>query len=175
MTVKVTYCGVEGEGRNVTAAKRDAAEKIEKIMRGPWRPKMIRFGKHMLSIYRDGGGLWWYYSIIGLSDETPIGETMKAGSCGCYDSPEDAERDARRHVAQCIYEYGVDDGMRAIPEKDAVGRRDHASWVDWQNAYWQRRVEELAQGTPPEIASRRADNWARYERSGFPVPEYAKA
>jgi len=61
--VKVEYYGVEGEGRNVTAAKQDAGHKIQKMLGGSYAPMYITSDKQTAVVFRDPRNGWGYFLI----------------------------------------------------------------------------------------------------------------
>ena len=89
-----------------------------------WKPVVIIHDGHCLFIYRSG--LNWSYRV----DDS---ECEHSG----WGLAENAEKYARRHLAQIIYSPH-DDGKAsfdAIDLDDLDGRSDHASWCRFQRDY----------------------------------------
>lgn len=62
-SVSITYFGMDGIGRTVTEAKRDAGAKIERALNGNYWPVMLSAGEHTYIAYRDPCG--WNYGRPG--------------------------------------------------------------------------------------------------------------
>jgi hypothetical protein len=51
--VTIEYYGVNGTGRNVTEAKRDAGEQIRKALDGDYTPSLIHWGGYTVMFWRE--------------------------------------------------------------------------------------------------------------------------
>ena len=51
--VTLTYYGVDGTGRTVTAAKNDAGRKIEAMLKGDYTPRLIQYRHITMVLFRD--------------------------------------------------------------------------------------------------------------------------
>lgn len=73
--VTIEYYGVEGSGRTVTEAKKDASEKIKASLTGNYHPKIIYHRGYAQLIYREPDG-WHHAEIIDpISVRTSFGWT----------------------------------------------------------------------------------------------------
>lgn len=145
-TVRITYYGMDGEGRNVTEAKRDAGAKIENALTGNYTPQLIRGStSEAVLIFREPSG--WYYSPIHADS------TGRVCTIGSYDTQKEAERKARQHLAQNIFTLDGLDGSEVILDK--ADKREHATWIEYQRLYKAWRDTGLADQQAHEKACRR--------------------
>ena len=126
MNVRIEYYGMEGEGRTLTEAKRDAGAKIERAMTGSYTPKFIQAHSKAVLIHREPDG--WYYSPINNLDATE-----RLCTVGTYDTQKEAERGARQHLAQLIFTLDGPDGSEVIQNKANLA--EHKSWTEYQHLY----------------------------------------
>ena len=97
-TVQIEYFGMDGVGRNVTEAKRDAGAKIERFISADGRPVFIHYRGSAVMVYLTRYG--WEYSIAQLADGA---EPFGRGCCICATwERADAVREAKEHLAQNI-------------------------------------------------------------------------
>jgi hypothetical protein len=61
-SVTVMHYGVEGTGRTVTEAKKDAGKKIEKALEGSYTPQILAWRGYVALVYRDMQG--WQSRLI---------------------------------------------------------------------------------------------------------------
>lgn len=135
-TVTIDYFGVEGSGKNVTEAKRDAGAKIQQLVKH-CHPRMYsRRGEHVV-IYPDPHGGGWYSLLHADGD----GETISSSSCVSF---RDAEESGVRHLLSNVRAIGDFDvpawARRIIRDVPALIR----DWKDndaFQRAY--RHAETL--------------------------------
>lgn len=123
--VRIEYYGMDGEGKNVTEAKRDAGRKIERALSGSYSPEIVTWRTETALVYREPDG--WVYSIIRSDDR------IRAGAVhGCREGTKDeAIRRARYSIAQNGWEPS--DGTEA-PDfvTDARDRSELATWYTFQ-------------------------------------------
>jgi hypothetical protein len=134
-TVSVTYCGMEGTGRNVTSAKQDAARKLESIMHGSYNPALLECRMNTILVWRDTQG--WHSRVI----QTPGNPVTNSPSYNWEGNDRDeAVHNARAHLAQLAWTF--DDGL-SVPRTDAdteiiltpSQREDFFRWAGFQLAY----------------------------------------
>jgi len=101
-TVRITYYGMEGEGKTLTEAKRDAGRKVEMALEGSYTPKLLgQLDSFHVIIWREPNG-WSYKLLNGDPVDATKTYTYPEGLYGCQgdSSYEDTLRSARRHLAQ---------------------------------------------------------------------------
>ena len=129
MSSKVTieYFGMEGIGKNVTEAKKDAGRKIEKAMTGGYTPVILSAGDDTVVIFRSPDG--WRYGFLRNGDIT--------GIQGQADDRQEVEKHARRHLGNNATDwktcFGPDDVHPIV--KDSRDRRQVAEACKWQQDY----------------------------------------
>ena len=98
--VTIQYYGMDGTGRTVTEAKRDAGTKIERALTGHYTPAFIRAGDLLGFIWREPGG--YYYKII-----RPDSEAGSAYGCGMAQGSTEREtvHACARHMADNLGSY----------------------------------------------------------------------
>lgn len=130
--VKITYYGMDGEGKNVTEAKRDAGRKIEQAMAGNYCPTVLSWRGCQVLVWRDTD--CWHVSNL------PSEQTEFSSRSLSWSSPEadcsDALMAARSLLAQSGWRH--EDGF-TLPEpldfrnKDAQRvQSQFRSWVRFQ-------------------------------------------
>jgi hypothetical protein len=132
-TVTIEYFGVEGIGRNVTEAKRDAGHKLEKLARECF-PRIYSWRGHSVVCYATAWG--GAYSMI-----HPDSDGMANGS-SCASSREDAEDSGIRHLLSICRK----EGEFELPSfaRNHFSAAELASIIDdWRrNDEFQRRYRE---------------------------------
>ena len=126
--VSIVYYGMDGWGRNVTEAKRDAGARIERALTGSYTPEVYSHRGMAYLVYRTPDG--WHAAII--ADETGIRPNGVYGVCGCnYGDKAEAVRRALYNLAQLTWTHDDDD---EAPEfvKDRSDRSDFRGWVRFQ-------------------------------------------
>ena len=107
-TARITYFGMEGEGRNLTEAKRDAGRKVEQALEGSYTPELIgdiSKGYAMLLVRQPKLG--WESILL-----YPGKEGALYGSSGSDTTKEECERRARAHLAGLLNDVSYIDGKR---------------------------------------------------------------
>lgn len=125
--VKIEYFGMDGQGRNVTAAKKDAGAKIQRALSGDYSPILIRAHGEGILIFREPK-YGWGYTLIHPDTQ---GRLWSNGSN--YDNQKEAERKARSHLAQIIFAHDGPDGSEVIKNKSDLA--EHKGWIKWQRLY----------------------------------------
>ena len=128
-TVRITYYGMEGEGKNVTEAKRDAARKVEAALEGDYSPEIIGdLTRYAVLLWREPRYGWGFRTITATTTGRLYGSSH--GS-----SRMEVEKYARRHVADLLQD------VTYILEKDREGIRDWHSKQEFQRKYQEARNE----------------------------------
>ena len=96
--VRITYFGMDGEGSNLTEAKKDAGKKIEAALSGFYTPAILRHGDYAVLVAREPLSGWGYRLI----DEETEGYVYLSGS---RDSRDSIIKSARIHMAQMAGHY----------------------------------------------------------------------
>ena len=132
-TVNVTYFGMEGSGRNLTEAKREAGRKIEAVLDGNYYPTILSWRDYSILVYREPGG--WHAAII----REPQGMRTEVNGCRCGATKDEALASARGNLAQLGWAHA--DGA-TVPDflKDRAERSEFLRWIDFQLRY--RRAKE---------------------------------
>ena len=124
-TVRIEYYGMEGSGRNVTEAKKDASQKLTAAIRGSYEPLLLTLGDHQQLIWRHPRQGW---------TKTIITD----GSNGCatlgYGDRLECENHARLHMAQNHWDFTNDRECLEFIH-DAHDKREFERWVEWQRQY----------------------------------------
>lgn len=123
-TVTIQYFGMDGSGRTVTEAKRDAGSKIEKALHGYYTPTMLRAADLIGIIWREPAG--YSYKIIRPDSES--GQMF--GSSGCDWDEKQAVSACARHMAQNIGSYA---GLEKYIGRD--GMRELDGYFAWQERF----------------------------------------
>lgn len=120
---RLTYCGMEGEGRTVALAKQDAARKINAVLDGSYAPVCIPGRVTIGIVFRTTFG--WSYRIV---------ERAGVELSTCYHPSEgfdSADRACRSHMAQ--NELDLDHPFD-VPTY-LTDKRDRSEYIDY--AAWQ--------------------------------------
>lgn len=150
--IKIDYYGVEGSGRTVTEAKKDAGQKIRDMLAGSYMPHVVTYRGWAMLVYREPFSGWCTRTI---ADDEGIRSGTDGGSCHGYNDQFDAMKAARMHVAQMAWTEA--DGLTApafLPDQEA---REFVSWAKFQIACLRFRAEGM-----PEIDIHRAACEAMY-------------
>jgi hypothetical protein len=155
--VKIDYYGVEGQGRNVTEAKKDAGAKIKAGMTGDCQPYVICWRGWAKIVYFDPRS--GYCDAMLREGDTGV---MRVGSlygrsCGpdAWDRKVIIQR-AAAHVLQCGW---AADDCEKVPadfpiDIGAPAEREHASWARWQIRYQEARTAGLGDNDAHDYAGR---------------------
>lgn len=136
--VEVWHGGLTAQGRNITTANANLAEKVDLALEGSYTPILVHVADSPLAalVWRDLRG--WQYTIIG-TQEKPSGEAISmmygCSSEGEAATTEQVEQAARRHLAQCILEFKGKQrtGMEVL--QDQADRNEHEHYVVLQYVY----------------------------------------
>ena len=161
-TVRITYFGMEGTGRNVTEAKRDAGSKLEAAMRGSYNPVLMSHRGWSILVWRTPSG--WESTITHEPGE--FGHVRKEGTLygGSYGDKtrEEVIDYAKEHLAQVS--WLPEDGL--VPPAFLVKRQsvsDFKTWAEFQMRYKAARERGMDDNDAHSYAGRnpgRAELWA---------------
>lgn len=164
-TVRIDYFGIEGSGKNVTEAKKDAGRKIEKALEGSYTPRLLTHRGHAILVYREPHG--WCSATIADPDSsgaTVVREgPVSSGSC----HPEaDVLKWALEHLAQLGWQAA--DGVQP-PEflKDRVSRSSFKTWAEFQLRYQEAIRRGMGSNDAHSYAGRnpqRAELWQEEDK-----------
>jgi len=130
--VTVDMAGLTGEGANKTEAREDLNRQIRDALDGPYYPTLISAHYKSALIWREPCG--WAYALLHPERAHPETHDERLwGNGNSYASFTEADRAARRHMAQWIFEFDGATGACVIQDED--DRRDHRKWVEWQYCY----------------------------------------
>lgn len=121
--IALTYCGMAGEGRTVTEAKKDAARRIEKAMEGSYSPIVLTAGEWQALMYRRPDCGWSHAIISGPDRERKEMQHLYGSPAG---SQKDCEAQCRKHLGDLATDWRtcltVDDVHPIVTDQSA--RRD---------------------------------------------------
>lgn len=127
-TVRIEYYGMEGEGRTLTEAKKDAGRKIQAALGGYYTPELLTWRGETALIYREPNG--WRYSLL-LSGGKLIDRPYGISSNGPHASKKEALQSAGFSLAQNGWQPA--DGTEILPDfLDESNRREMRSWATFQ-------------------------------------------
>lgn len=132
--ITLTYYGVEGSGRTVTEAKRDAGRKIEAAFAGSYTPEMLAWRGYAILLYRSPEG--WHKALV-VDDGVPR-ESFGTGSA--ERDRERARREALMQLAQLGWSH--DDGSDVPPF--LTDRHEIAEFQSWAEFQRRMRAAKLA-------------------------------
>jgi hypothetical protein len=150
MKVNITYFGMEGTGRTMTEAKKDAGRKVEEALAGSYEPMLLESRGWAIIIWRDPHG--WRFNTIAEKGE------YRKDAFRCYTSGTkdrlDVFASALLHLAQMTW-----DGTELLPpclgslpallsRRDCDGRRllsQFAHWRGFQLAYKHAKANGIGQ------------------------------
>jgi hypothetical protein len=143
-TVSIEYLGVSGRGPTLTAARQEAARKIQTLIAEGWDPSVISHLAYpgMIAVVVRDGVEHWGTRVLTLAEMKPGVTRIRACTSGIR-SREEAEALARNHLAQVVCQ--VDDDSRSGCEL-LQGRREigeHLHWLAWQRSYQAGRARGL--------------------------------
>jgi hypothetical protein len=118
--MRITYHGMNGTGRNITEARRDAGLKIEQALSGSYDPVLLPLPDGTILVgFRtptDGWSYWFWR------------DGRLAGGCLCGSTTRDElERRMRRHAAQSTEDPRYLDHPSCTP-RDHQDLQDHLAW-----------------------------------------------
>jgi len=167
---RTMYAGVLGdfEGPAMStpaAAKKACLEAAARVLTGHYHARFLRFGEYTVAIWRQPVGNW-LYAILQPETPTKDGRLQESVSAG-YEEREEAERAARRRVAQLLMNPATGYAAEEIIE-DAQDRRQHLRQFAWQRAYYEAHIFN---GLSDEQARNAAD---LHQGRGLPIEEAIK-
>jgi len=127
--VRITYFGMEGEGPTVTAAKQHAGAKIERALSGDYTPLALVWRGHVAIVAREPRS-GWGYRLVHVDGARRQSLYLNGDGDG---NPVDAERAARRHLAQNAWDGSETDEASIIEHEQ--DRREFRSWAAHSVAY----------------------------------------
>lgn len=125
-TVQIDYFGMSGQGKNVTEAKRDAGEKIQRALKGDYRPIVLTLGAETMIGWREPT-LGWFYA----TSEQAIRD-YRHNSGG--QTREETENTMRHHLAQNAWN-GTNDTECLEFIHDKRKQDDLRYWIKFQRDY----------------------------------------
>lgn len=143
--ISLTYCGMPGDGRTVTDAKKDAARKIEKALDGHYTPTMMRAGDLIGFIWREPMQ-GYHYKIV--RPDTENGALF--GNATGTGEESDTRRACARHMAQNLGSYA---GLERYLSPADV--RDLDSYFAWQDRYAAFKAQGMTDQEAHDSASNR--------------------
>lgn len=162
-TINITYFGMDGTGRTVTEAKKDAGAKIERALTGSYEPTLLSSRGFIVLVYRDPDG--WRSAII--ADETGVRERVSHSS-GRADR-EEALGEAFANLAQLSWDGQEEHPpcLEVMTGKIRAGhetRRILADFVTWRGFQLAYRAAKKDQPNAGDCAWHR---WACEHGSEF--------
>ena len=158
--MRITYDGMDGTGRTLTDARRDAAHKIAQALSGTYDPVLLPLpdGDIMLGFRTPTEGWsYWFWRDGRLS-----------GGCLCaLTTREDLERRMRRHAAQST----EDSRYLEHPTCTAEDKRDFDEYRAWQQRYQAAKAMGLTDSEAHAYASSppsQSGSSAHPHSAGFP-------
>ncbi len=140
-SVRLTYFGVEAEGRTLTEARQAAGAKIERCFAEGFGPYIVGHHKYPESfaiVMRADVDSWGYR----FYERGKLAGAIKTDPCSCgFASAKDAVAACRRHMAQAVCVPSSDDltGFEFIESE--TDRRRHLDWIAWQRDFTRLRGE----------------------------------
>ena len=132
MKVHITYYGMDGEGRTITEAKKDAGAKIEKALHGYYTPRILRHAGYMALVAREPFSGWGYRLIH--ADSTATEESIYLSSS--REDREDCVKTCFRHMAQLAGHYrGIEKYLTASDQAELD------RYYEFQRRYAELRAE----------------------------------
>lgn len=128
MQVTIDYFGMQGTGRNVTTAKKDAGAKITAALSGDYNPAIIECRGTAALIFRTPTG-WMWRTIV---DEDGISHGVVYGNGG-YGEKQEVVDTVRYHLAQQAWQ--PEDGETPALSLDKSQRYEFSRWVEFQLRY----------------------------------------
>jgi hypothetical protein len=129
-TVRLEYYGVEGVGRTVTEAKRDAGRKIEASLAGYYNPELLEWRGWAILLYRTPAA--WHYSIV-VEPTAGVRAGVVYGNFRHDRDHKEAKADALAHLAQLGWTH--DDGENSPDFLSPPQAREMRSWAQFQLRY----------------------------------------
>ena len=140
-SVTIKYFGMDGTGRNITEAKRDAGSKLERAMDGSYSPVILRHRGTTCMIWREPTG--WEYRISRGEDRQY--ESLSGQTSAC-DSRDEAIREAIRHLCLTVFDWRTDSDDAPELMTNREDRREYASLAQTHRAFNTRYAKAKAAG-----------------------------
>lgn len=124
---------VEGNGPTKALAKQRAIDKATASCSGSYTPTIISGNdKEIAIVWRKPHGFFW--NQLGLPELGRLSGSLDIYGSGSYDTFEQAERAARRHLGQLLWQH--EDGEK-VPEcvTHPDDQKETLSWIQWQLRY----------------------------------------
>lgn len=147
-TVRISYYGVDGEGRNVTEAKKDAGRKIEAALAGHYTPELLCHRGFAILVYREPSG--WCSRLVADPERGVVDGKVWGTNNGSYD---EAKRAALSHLADLGWTAA--DGLE--PPSFLTDRRliaDYRTKAEFQLRYQRARALGLKDQDAHSFAGR---------------------
>jgi hypothetical protein len=159
--VKITYYGVEAEGRNLTEAKKAAGKKIEKAMTASYTPEVIAWRGNAVLIYRTPEG----WCSANLMADGVLYERDLSGSWWGRDGEDWAAVVAavRLHLAQQGWEPADGEEVPEVLRNSPKLHGEYRSWVKFQLRYRDAVARGMGSNDAHDYAGRnpaRTELWA---------------
>ena len=152
MQVQIEYFGVRASGKNLTEARRNAGEIIEKELKEDYSPRYMVVADYVLFLYREP--LYgWTYQIISKSENKPLARF--SSGLGFDDTLEECEKHARHHLAQYLLNPKDRTSLTKCLAvlKDTRDLKEFPGYAEWQFVM----RELLDSGMENEAARHEAD------------------
>lgn len=168
-TVRVDYYGMEGQGKNVTEAKRDAGGKIAKALDGDYKPVILQSRGWAIMLYREPRYGWTSATIMDSGEwrANHGGSSYGSGDyhetlCASLSHLAQMTWDGKEEYPPCLKECVELDKLRRS-DRDTMGRRllaDFKSWRCFQLAYKSAHAQSLPEGERHQWACWNAHKFA---------------
>jgi hypothetical protein len=124
--IKIKYYGMDGEGKNLTEAKRDAGEKISKALDRIGYVEIMTMGNLSAIIYGDKYG--FSYKILWPD----MNKNGRIYGCSHHGNIEETKRSLLTHLAQATW---TTDMGTMHPDLTGQEQREFSRWASWQLKY----------------------------------------
>lgn len=147
--INLTYCGMNGSGPTVAAAKQDAARKIEAVLAGGYDPVVAKLNGITGIAFRTPGA--WMYTIIWA--DTPDGVKRNLCTAQCGDRKDTVTR-MLRHMADNCSDVAA---VTAFLGDDKVALSDWHGKQRFYTAYRDAKHKGMNDGDAHRYACEHAD------------------
>lgn len=164
-TVKIQYFGVEGSGRNVTEAKRDAGKQIERALSGDYSPIILEYRGNAILVWRDPMS-GWRSGIIFDNGEFRDHRRVSWSYCHSTKSTDDARADAIASAQDRLAQLGWRPEDATNPPEFLKTRQqiaDYRYWAEFQLRYSQAKAAGMPDNDAHDYAGKnpaRPELWA---------------
>ena len=135
-TINLTYCGMDGSGPTVSAAKQDAALKLQSIMFENATPCLVAVNGMSALVWFEPRGGWNYKIVAGAGPVAAISGDLYG--CSSSSNRKETIAAAVKHMADLAWSHDVADDeafFAAIPGLSPADARDLTGRVQWQRRY----------------------------------------